>query len=251
MSEFIKTETRGKVLLLQINYEATLNCLNTDTLQEMSDVIRNFQRNPEMRALIVTGVGRSFCTGADLTAFTTLSPEECVTWSVDFEDDLFHMLSSCSKPTIAAINGYAMGGGMELALACDFRIGVEKLLFSSPEYDFGWIPGWGGVHRLRELVGAAKAKEILLLQQKIRGPQALELGMVTELVAPENLIERAFELGEQLAQLNPLTVTYTKVILDRNDVPPYDALLQGLTNGITSKSPYAAQKVEAFFNRKK
>ncbi len=251
MSEFIHTEVRGHVLLLQITYEATLNCLNRDIMLEMSDVIRSYQRNPDLRALIITGSGRAFCTGADLTAFTNLTPEECVSWCMDFEDDIFHMLSSCSKPTIAAINGYAMGGGMELAIACDFRIGVEKLLLSAPEYNFGWVPGWGGVHRLGQLVGAAKAKEILLFKQKIRGQQALDLGLITELAAPEALIDRAFAMGEQLAELNPLTVTYTKVILDRFNVPPHDAMMQGLTNGITSKSAYAAQRVEEFFNRKK
>ena len=144
------------------------------------------------------------------------------------------------------------GGGMELALACDFRIGVPKTSFSAPEYGFGWVPGWGGVHRLGALVGQAKAKEILLLEKKIRGEEALRLGLLTELVEdPEQLIDRAFEMGAQLAKLNPLTVTYTKTILNDFEVPTYDALIQGLTNGITSKSPYCREQIEKFFNRKK
>ena len=162
------------------------------------------------------------------------------------------MLSSSRKPTVAAVNGYALGGGMELALACDFRVGTEKTQFSAPEYGLGWVPGWGGVHRLGKLVGQAKAKEILLLKRKIRGPEALNMGLLTELVEnPEELVDRALEMAEGLAELNPLTVTYTKTILNDFDVPACDSLVQGLTNGVTSKSPYARQRVEEFFNRKK
>ena len=165
---------------------------------------------------------------------------------------IFHVLSSSRKPTVAAVNGYALGGGMELALACDFRVGTEKTQFSAPEYGLGWVPGWGGVHRLGKLVGQAKAKEILLLKRKIRGPEALNMGLLTELVEnPEELVDRALEMAEGLAELNPLTVTYTKTILNDFDVPACDSLVQGLTNGVTSKSPYARQRVEEFFNRKK
>lgn len=252
MSEFIRTECQEHVLLMQITYEKTLNCLNNDILEEMSGIVRRFSRDPSLRVLIVTGAGRSFCTGADLKAFTELSQEECVDYCMDYEEDIFHVLSSSRKLTIAAVNGYALGGGMELALACDFRIGTGRTQFGAPEYGFGWVPGWGGVHRLGQLVGSARAKEILLLKEKIRADKALELGLLNEIVEnQEELVPRAFEMGRQLAGLNPLTVTYTKTVLNAFDVPPYDSLIQGLTNGVTSKSAYACEQVEAFFNRKK
>ena len=145
MSEFVHTEVHGKVLLLQICFEKTLNCLNHEILTEMTETLRDFSRNPELRALVLTGSGRSFCTGADLKSFTELPQENCVDYCMDYEEDIFRVLSSSRKPTIAAVNGYALGGGMELALACDFRIGTEKTQFSAPEYGFGWVPGWGGV----------------------------------------------------------------------------------------------------------
>ena len=252
MSEFVCTEVRGKVLLLRICYERTLNCLNGEILAEMTQILREFSRDRSLRALVLTGTGRAFCTGADLKSFTELSQEDCVDYCMDYEEDIFHVLSSSRKPTVAAVNGYALGGGMELALACDFRVGTEKTQFSAPEYGLGWVPGWGGVHRLGKLVGQAKAKEILLLKRKIRGPEALNLGLLTELVEnPEELVDRALEMAEGLAELNPLTVTYTKTILNDFDVPACDSLVQGLTNGVTSKSPYARQRVEEFFNRKK
>lgn len=252
MSEFIHTEVHGKVLLLQITFEKTLNCLNNAILVEMAEILHHYARNPELRALVLTGSGRSFCTGADLKSFTELTAEGCVDYCMDYEEDIFHILSSSRKPTIAAVNGYALGGGMELALACDFRIGTEKSQFSAPEYGFGWVPGWGGVSRLGKVVGPVKAKEILLLKKKVRGPEAVSIGLLNEMVeAPEQLIPRALEMAEGLAQLNPLTVTYTKVILNDFDVPPYDSLVQGLTNGVTSKSPYAQARIEEFFNRKK
>ena len=252
MSEFVCTEVRGKVLLLRICYERTLNCLNGEILAEMTQILREFSRDRSLRALVLTGTGRAFCTGADLKSFTELSQEDCVDYCMDYEEDIFHVLSSSRKPTVAAVNGYALGGGMELALACDFRVGTEKTQFSAPEYGLGWVPGWGGVHRLGKLVGQAKAKEILLLKRKIRGPEALNMGLLTELVEnPEELVDRALEMAEGLAELNPLTVTYTKTILNDFDVPACDSLVQGLTNGVTAKSPYARQRVEEFFNRKK
>ena len=252
MSEFVCTEVRGKVLLLRICYERTLNCLNGEILAEMTQILREFSRDRSLRALVLTGTGRAFCTGADLKSFTELSQEDCVDYCMDYEEDIFHVLSSSRKPTVAAVNGYALGGGMELALACDFRVGTEKTQFSAPEYGLGWVPGWGGVHRLGKLVGQAKAKEILLLKRKIRGPEALNMGLLTELVEnSEELVDRALEMAEGLAELNPLTVTYTKTILNDFDVPACDSLVQGLTNGVTSKSPYARQRVEEFFNRKK
>ena len=252
MSEFVCTEVRGKVLLLRICYERTLNCLNGEILAEMTQILREFSRDRSLRALVLTGTGRAFCTWADLKSFTELSQEDCVDYCMDYEEDIFHVLSSSRKPTVAAVNGYALGGGMELALACDFRVGTEKTQFSAPEYGLGWVPGWGGVHRLGKLVGQAKAKEILLLKRKIRGPEALNMGLLTELVEnPEELVDRALEMAEGLAELNPLTVTYTKTILNDFDVPACDSLVQGLTNGVTSKSPYARQRVEEFFNRKK
>ena len=252
MSEFVCTEVRGKVLLLRICYERTLNCLNGEILAEMTQILREFSRDRSLRALVLTGTGRAFCTGADLKSFTELSQEDCVDYCMDYEEDIFHVLSSSRKPTVAAVNGYALGGGMELALACDFRVGTKKTQFSAPEYGLGWVPGWGGVHRLGKLGGQAKAKEILLLKRKIRGPEALNMGLLTELVEnPEELVDRALEMAEGLAELNPLTVTYTKTILNDFDVPACDSLVQGLTNGVTSKSPYARQRVEEFFNRKK
>ncbi len=252
MSEFFKTEVHGKVLLAQISFEKTLNCLNNDILNEMVDALRSFNRKPELRVLVLTGTGRSFCTGADLHAFMALGQEDCVDYCVDYEEDIFRILASSHKPTIAAINGYALGGGMELALACDFRVGIEKCTFSAPEYGFGWVPGWGGVHRLAALIGSNKAKEMLLLKKKVRGPEALSIGLLNEMVDdPEQLIPRALEMANNLAELNPLTVTYTKTILNEFFVQPYDSLLQGLTNSVTSKSPYAQEKVEEFFNRKK
>ena len=208
MSEFVCTEVRGKVLLLRICYERTLNCLNGEILAEMTQILREFSRDRSLRALVLTGTGRAFCTGADLKSFTELSQEDCVDYCMDYEEDIFHVLSSSRKPTVAAVNGYALGGGMELALACDFRVGTEKTQFSAPEYGLGWVPGWGGVHRLGKLVGQAKAKEILLLKRKIRGPEALNMGLLTELVEnPEELVDRALEMAEGLAELNPLTVT--------------------------------------------
>lgn len=247
----IKTWIEGKVRVVQLNAEQTLNALDMDMMEDMISIINMAEKMPEIGAVVITGSGRSFCTGADLKAFRDYEQEYIVDYCVDIGNQLFNRIATLKKPVVAAVNGYAMGGGMELALACDFRFGHEKTLFSAPEYGFGWVPGWGGVSRLSRLVGPCKAKEILLFQQKIRGEEALKLGMLNGLYPIEAVLEESLARAEELCRLNPLTVGYTKAIIRDFEVPSYDAYLQGLVNGVTSKSAYARMEIEKFLNRPK
>lgn len=245
----INTWVKDRVSVIRLNAEHTLNALDMDMMEEMISLINTAEKTPEIGAVVISGSGRSFCTGADLKAFRDYEQEYIVDYCVDMGNRLFNRIAALKKPVVAAVNGYAMGGGMELALACDFRFGHEKTLFSAPEYGFGWVPGWGGVSRLSRLVGPCKAKEILLFQQKIRGEEALSLGMLNGLYKAEDLLEESIARASTLCRLNPLTVGYTKAIIHDFEVPAYDSYLQGLVNGVASKSPYAKAEIEKFLNR--
>ncbi|MDR1709248.1 MAG: enoyl-CoA hydratase/isomerase family protein [Candidatus Accumulibacter sp.] len=252
MNENLKVWRQDNIMVIQLRAERTLNALDMGMMDEIVERLREAERDSGTAAVVVAGSGRSFCTGADLKAFTGLTPEEVVHWCADIGNELFNRLATLSKPTLAAVNGYALGGGMELALACDFRFGHEKTQFGAPEYGFGWIPGWGGVHRLAKIVGPARAKQFLLFKERVRGADALALGLLNGLApepTEEALLDFTLAKARELAALNPLTVSYTKAILNDFEVPRHDSFLQGFTNGVVSKSEYARRAVEAFFEK--
>jgi enoyl-CoA hydratase len=250
MNEYIKSWQQKNVLIIQLIAEHRLNALDAEMMGEIVNLLRAADSSIDIRAIVVTGSGRGFCTGADLKAFCDFSPEYIVNDCTIWGENLFNKLAVMNTPSIAAVNGYAMGGGMELALACDFRIGNEKCVFSAPEYGFGWIPGWGGVHRLTKLVGPCKAKELLLFKKRINSQEALDLGIVSEIISEGNLLEYVIARAQELAELNPLTVGYTKAIVNDFEVPRYDSYMQGFTNGIASKTEFARNAVEDFFHKR-
>jgi enoyl-CoA hydratase/carnithine racemase len=249
MTDLIRYEEKDKVLLVTLAAEKSLNALNMEMLEDLVDHFRAFERNPALAAAVLTGSGKSFSTGADLGQFTELTLEEIWTFNAEYGHDLFNYLAGLRKPVIAAVNGYAMGGGFELALACDFRVASEKAVFSAPEYGFGWIPAWGGVNRLASITGPAKAKEILLFKKRLSAAEALALGIVSEVVPAEQLPGRALEMAGELAALNPMTVQFTKAVLDNFTLPQSNTYLQALCTGVTSKMPYAREEL-AKFNRR-
>ncbi len=148
--------------------------------------------------VVITGVGeRAFCAGADITNFPKLSPDGAKEFSEIGQKTVQKILSH-PKPVIAAVNGYALGGGCELAAACDFRIASEKARFSQPEISLGLIPGWGGTQLLPSLVGPAKAKELIMTGAMVKAPEALQMGLVNEVVEPDKLEEAVGALAQTL-----------------------------------------------------
>ena len=148
--------------------------------------------------VVITGVGeRAFCAGADITNFPKLSPDGAKEFSEKGQKTIQKILSH-PKPVIAAVNGYALGGGCELAAACDFRIASERARFSQPEISLGLIPGWGGTQLLPSLVGPAKAKELIMTGAMVKAPEALQMGLVNEVVEPNKLEEAVGALAQTL-----------------------------------------------------
>lgn len=247
----VRYEQRGRVRVITIDAPATLNAITMEEMDEMVTQLHAAEKDSAIGAVVITGTGRAFCTGSDLKHFAALSQEEIIRYCGYYGEHLFNYIATMGKAVIAAVNGYALGGGFELALACDLRLGTEKTQFGTPEFSFGWLPGWGGVARLAALIGPAKAKEHVFLQTRIKGPEALACGLISEMAAPEKLLDRAVAVGEQIADLNPLTVSAAKMVIRDTDVPQQTTYFQGYVCSLTAKMPYAVERVQAFFDRKK
>lgn len=204
MTRKIIVQNRDGIAEITLNNPAKLNCIGFEMLQELEKAVDSAGENAQIKVLLIKGAGeRAFSTGADLNEFQSLSPKGREDWNA-FGNTVFDKIEELSKPTIAMINGYAMGGGLELALCCDFRFGTETALISSPELQHGWLPGWGGMTRLRRLIGEAKAKEVVILNERIPAQQALNYGILTR-VLPADREET--ELDAILKHLSELDST--------------------------------------------
>jgi enoyl-CoA hydratase/carnithine racemase len=212
----ITQEQKNGVLTLELNNPSKLNCMGFAMLNQLKDAICNAEENEGINVVLIKGAGeRAFSTGADLKEFESLRPEDEVKW-IELGNSVFNKIELLNKPTVAFIDGYAMGGGLELALACDLRVGTARTVISSPELLHGWLPGWGGMTRMRRLFGEAVAKEVVFLCQKIDAKKALQLGILTRLVESETSDEFT-SLIQHLKSLNASAFSLAKVaIADEN-----------------------------------
>lgn len=200
----ILSAATGQVLTLTLNRPAKLNCIDWQMLEELEERVGLAESDPEVRLLLFRGAGdRAFSTGADLKIFEALDVAETVRW-IRKGQNLFDRIESMPKPTVAVIHGYAYGGGLELALSCDFRIATPEARFCFPEIQHGWVPGWGGMARLARFIGPSRAKELILLGESVGADRALEIGLLTWLVESREL-EMFLQLQcEKLAQIEPI-----------------------------------------------
>lgn len=208
--ENILFELKEHIALVMINREDALNAFNYDTLKELQDTIEKIRVNPDVRLVIFTGAGeKAFSVGADLKERKTLSNEE-VKRNIFKINEVFNAIDQLPQPTIALMNGYAFGGGMELALACDFRIVAEKTLLGLTETSLAIIPGAGGTQRLPRLIGQAKALELILTARRITSEEAYQFGLVTQVVPREKLFDAAMEWANMILQNGPVGVQQAK-----------------------------------------
>lgn len=219
----IKLEMEDHVALLTICRPKALNALNTQTLMELRQAIQQVVEDEQTYVLVITGEGeKAFVAGADITEMLNLSPEEARRFS-ELGQAVFQQIEQLEKPVIAAINGYALGGGCELALACDIRLAADTARLGQPEVGLGITPGFGGTQRLPRLVGAAKAKELILTGEMIAAEEALRIGLVNRVYAAEELMARAMEMARTIASKSQLAVRYAK-----------QAIIQGLEASIST-----------------
>ncbi len=249
--EKIVIEKMDRTTILTLNRENKLNAFDWETLRRMKSALVDFCNEPSQSVLVITGAGKkSFCTGADLNDFKEMSPELVFDWC-KLGNEVFNFIADMPKPAIAAINGFALGGGLELALACDFRIACEHAILGFPEVTLGWVPGWGGIRRAARALGPLKAKELLMLGSRIKANEALPLGLLNKVVPYDDLIRASCDLARQLADKNPISLEIIKSMLQDGGGDPRSQanLLEALSVSCLSKTPYAAEKIESFQRR--
>ena len=211
--ELVKVERRGATALLTLNRPKALNALDGATLRALGAAVEEV-RGGDARALVLTGEGRAFAAGADIEAMGKMSPLEAAEFS-RLGHASFASLESLRIPTIAAVNGFALGGGCELALACDWIYASTAARFGQPEVKLGLIPGFGGTTRLTRRVGVAWAKEMVLTADTLKAEEAQRIGLVNRVFEPDDLLDGALKAAEQIAGLGPIAVGIAKGVVQQ------------------------------------
>lgn len=207
------TKTNG-IGVLTINRPEALNALNSTVISELETVIAEIESDKTLSALVLTGEGRSFVAGADIGEQCPLDLTGGRNWGRR-GSALFRRIEKLEIPTIAAVNGFALGGGCEIAMTCDIILASEKAKFGQPEVTLGITPGFSGTQRLPRRVGIAKAKELIFTGKMIRANEAKEIGLVNAVYPPEELMNAAMEMADQIAKAAPVAVRYSKACIDR------------------------------------
>lgn len=197
------------VATIKFNRPNVLNAINAQTMDEIGKVMEDCANDDDIRAIIITGEGKAFAAGADLKPFKHFSVDDAKQASKK-GIDIYRRIELMEKCVIAAINGFALGGGCELAMACDIRIASEKAKFGQPEIKLGIIPGYGGTQRLTRLIGRGRAKMLILTGDMINASTAETYGLVDMIVPPEKLMEEAMQLASKIVNLSPLAIKKAK-----------------------------------------
>ena len=214
MYETIHYEKNGNIATLTIDRPQALNALNSQAVAEMEQVIAEVAADAEVRVLIVTGAGRAFVAGADIAEMYPMG----MIGGRDIARNGTRMMRNLEKleiPVIAAVNGFALGGGTELALSCDIILASEKAVFGQPEVALGITPGFSGTQRLPRRIGVGRAKEMIYTGRKIKADEALEIGLVDFVYPPEELMAQAQALAETIVKQSPIAVKFSKVAINR------------------------------------
>jgi len=243
----------GAVVTLQLNRPEKKNSFNGAMRSELEDALKGIAANAQIRAVIVTGSDEIFCAGADISEMGgPANAEESYHHAREFQI-LFDQVESLPQPVIAAVSGFALGGGCELALAADFRIASETARFGLPEIKIGAFPGGGGTQRLTRLIGAPKAKEMILLGDPISAQDALALGLITKVVAKDKYMEEAMNLAVKLAALPRLALQASKMLINRSqDIDLANGLeFEARTFGALAHTHDLAEGTNAFLEKRK
>ncbi len=220
--EILKLNVTESVAIVTINRPQALNALNSAFFRAMNDMIEKISANPEVKVMIITGEGKAFAAGADIAEMVDMTPEEGQAFSMKGQHT-FRSLEKMEIPVIAAINGFALGGGLELAMGCDFRIASNKAKFGQPEVNLGMIPGYAGTQRLPRLVGMGDALFLLMTGEMIGAEDALRIGLVQKVTEPEQLLDEAKRLANLIVSKGPMAVKKVKYVARRGYSMDFDA----------------------------
>ena len=222
MSEFLRVERQGMIATVWIDRQPKMNTLTVAMRNEFPDIFRDVDRDDGVRVVVIRGAGgKAFSAGGDVAEFLTLSPADLELWG-----DTLTAAERCRKPVVAAIDGYTMGAGLELAVACDFRIATLRSEFAFPEVRLGMIPGSGGTQRALRLMGMTRAKLFMMTGQRISAERAEAWGLITQAVANDGLDAAVAALTGELADKAPLALRTLKMVLNRGADAPLDTALE-------------------------
>ncbi len=212
--ETLLLKKEGHIGILSINRPNALNALNSLVLDELKEAIELIDNDKEIHVLILTGEGRAFVAGADIGEMKSMNPVQARVFA-EKGLSVFRRIELMEKPVIAAVNGFALGGGCELSMSCDMRIASDKAKFGQPEVGLGITPGFAGTQRLPRLVGAGRAKELIFTCDIIGADEAYRIGLVNKVVPAEELMNFAFEVANKIAEKSQLAVRYAKTAINR------------------------------------
>lgn len=248
----IKYEVNEHIAKITMNRPKALNALNSEVLDELDKCLDEIKANNDLRVLIITGEGRSFIAGADIKEMSELGGLEAKAFG-NKGLSVFRKIETLPIPVIAAVNGFALGGGCELAMSCDIRIASNKALFGQPEVGLGLIPGFGGTQRLQRLVGQGWAKYLIYSAENIKADKALEIGLVQDVVEVEELEERVNTLAENIAKQAPIAVKLAKEAINQGAQVDIDQAMRIEENafGLVFTTEDKNIGTQAFINKEK
>jgi len=208
------------IATITINRPDKMNALNKDVIADLSQAFDEVTTNQEIRSVILTGAGaKAFVAGADITEFIELDVTGGSALAKKGQDDVFNKIENCPKPVVAAVNGFSLGGGCELAMACHFRLASENAKFGQPEVNLGLIPGYGGTQRLTALVGKGRAMELCMSSRMVDANEALRIGLVNYVTTSETLIEKTTEILNTINAKSPMAISKTIAAVNQSGNP--------------------------------
>jgi enoyl-CoA hydratase len=240
-------ESDGPVATITLNRPEKLNAIDIDMLESLERIALEIGRDKAIRVVVLTGAGdRAFCVGADVNAWAALEPLDM--WRLWVRDGhrVFDTIARLRQPVLAAINGFAFGGGLELALAADLRIATSDAQFAAPEVKIGTVPGWAGTERLPALVGTARAKQLIFTGSRIDAETAERWGLVNEVVPKESLMVRAREIAAEISANAPNAVQIAKQIIDAGQGSGLSSALESLAGGLAATTLDGQEGIDSF-----
>ncbi|MDC7124964.1 MAG: enoyl-CoA hydratase-related protein [Spirochaetales bacterium] len=254
--KYLKFEKEANSVLLTFTNTASMNALSTAVLNEISEALTEIEKmaseDPGIRCLILTGEGKAFIAGADIKEMENLTPIEACDFSKN-GNSIMHKIENLNIPVIAAINGFALGGGLEVCLACDFAYASEKAKLGFPEATLGIIPGFCGNKRLVDRIGKAAAKELIYTGRMIKAEEALRLGIINKICPAEELMSEVTKLAEEMTKTSPNSVKEAKDMLNTCVDNDLETMLKFETNkfGLIFSHPDAVEGKKAFVEKRK
>ncbi len=245
-------EKEGKIAYVRMNRPDVLNALNSETFYELADVFSEIEKDEGFRVVIVTGEGRAFVAGADIAELFKLNQLQARKFS-QLGQMVFRKIENSSIPVIAAVNGFALGGGCEFAMSCDIRWASEKAKFGQPEVSLGVTPGFAGTQRMARICGAAVAKELILSGNVIDAKRALEIGLVTNVLPPDKLLDEVKALAAKIASQGPVAVRLAKQAINRGIDGSFETGegYESEVFGLCFSHPESKEGLKAFLEKRK